>query len=148
MKVLQVSAEIYPLLKTGGLADVAGALPAALNARGCDVRVLLPGFVTVLADMQDVRTLPELTVPWGERVLVRCAWLASLNLTAYVIDAPSMYCRNGGPYEDDQRQPYADNGRRFALLGFAAAQLALGLDDQWQPQVVHSHDWQAAFAPA
>ncbi len=148
MKVLQVSAEIYPLLKTGGLADVAGALPAALNARGCDVRVLLPGFVTVLADMQDVRTLPELTVPWGERVLVRCAWLASLNLTAYVIDAPSMYCRNGGPYEDDQRQPYADNGRRFALLGFAAAQLALGLDDQWQPQVVHSHDWHAALAPA
>ncbi len=148
MKVLQVSAEIYPLLKTGGLADVAGALPAALNARGGEVRVLLPGFAAVLADLRDVRTLSELVAPWGERAPVRCGWLASLNLTAYVIDAPHLYCRSGGPYENDQRQPYADNHLRFALLGFAAAQLALGLDGQWQPEIVHSHDWHAALAPA
>ena len=65
MKVLQVSAEIYPLLKTGGLADIAGALPAALNAVGCDVRVLLPGFAPILADLQDARMLVRADRPVG-----------------------------------------------------------------------------------
>jgi starch synthase len=148
MKVLQVSAEIFPLLKTGGLADIAGALPVALNAAGCDVRVLLPGFAGILSDLQDADTLCELTAPWGERVSLRYGRLASLDLTAYVIDAPQLYCRPGNPYEDEQRQPHADNHRRFALLGFAAACLADGLDAGWQPQVVHSHDWHAALAPA
>ena len=65
-----------------------------------------------------------------------------------MIDVPQMYCRPGSPYEDAQRQPYADNHRRFALLGFVAAQLAQGLDPDWQPQLVHCHDWHAGLAPA
>jgi starch synthase len=148
MKVLQVSAEIFPLLKTGGLADVAGALPAALNAAGGDVRLLLPGFAAVLADLQDVQASMELTAPWGQTIQLRRGHLASLSLMAYVIDAPQLYCRPGGPYEDAQRLAHADNHRRFALLGFAAAELACGLDADWQPEVVHSHDWHAALASA
>jgi starch synthase len=148
MKVLQVSAEIYPLVKTGGLADIAGALPGALRTVGCDPRVLLPGFPAILADLKDAKNLCELIAPWGDRVLVRCGRLATLGLTAYVIDAPQMYCRPGSPYEDAQRQPYADNHRRFALLGFVAAQLAQGLDSDWQPELVHCHDWHAGLAPA
>lgn len=148
MKVLQVSAEIFPLLKTGGLADVAGALPTALKAAGGDVRVLLPGFAAVMADLQDVQASMELTAPWGQRIKLRRARLASLDLVAYVIDAPQLYCRPGGPYEDVQRRAHADNHRRFALLGFAAAELACGLDTDWQPEVVHSHDWHAALAGA
>lgn len=148
MKVLQVSAEIYPLVKTGGLADIAGALPAALRTVGCDPRVLLPGFATILADLQDATTLCELEAPWGERVALRCGTLATLGLSAYVIDAPQLYCRPGSPYEDAQRQPYPDNHRRFALLGFVAARLAQGLDPDWQPQLVHCHDWHAGLAPA
>ncbi|MFZ4480883.1 MAG: glycogen synthase GlgA [Rhodoferax sp.] len=148
MKVLQASAEIFPLLKTGGLADIAGALPAALNAAGCEVRALLPGFSTILADLQDVQACLELTAPWGETVLLRLGRLASLDLMAYVIDAPQLYCRPGGPYEDARRRPHADNHRRFALLGFAAAELACGMDADWQPRVVHSHDWHAALANA
>jgi len=148
MNVLQVSAEIFPLLKTGGLADVAGALPLALNAVGCDVRVLLPGFAAILADMKDDVVLAQLTAPWGEPVLVRRGTLASLHLQAYVIDVPALYGRAGTPYEDTQRQPYYDNDRRFALLGWVAARLASGLDGQWQPRVVHSHDWHAALAGA
>ncbi len=146
MNVLQVSAEIFPLLKTGGLADIAGALPGALKAAGCDARVLLPGFATIMADLQDSSLLVEMYAPWGERFAVRQGHLASLNLTAYVIDAPSLYWRHGSPYEDAQRQPYTDNYRRFALLGWVAARLAGGLDPFWQPRVVHSHDWHAAMA--
>ncbi len=148
MNVLQVSAEIFPLLKTGGLADIAGALPAALNAAGCEVRVLLPGFAPILADLQSVEVLAELTAPWGERVVLRHGVLASLGLRAYVIDAPHLYVRAGTPYEDAQRQPYHDNHLRFALLGWVAARLACGLDAHWQPAVVHSHDWHAALTSA
>jgi starch synthase len=148
LKVLQVSAEIYPLVKTGGLADIAGALPAALRTVGCEPRVLLPGFSPILADLQDAKTLCELVAPWGDRVLVRSGTLATLGLGAYVIDVPQMYCRPGSPYEDEQRQPYADNHRRFALLGFVAAQLAQGLDRDWQPELVHCHDWHAGLAPS
>jgi starch synthase len=68
MNVLQVTAEIFPLLKTGGLADVAGALPAALNQVGCDVRVLLPGFDPIMADLQSPTLLARLTTPWGGKV--------------------------------------------------------------------------------
>ncbi len=148
MNVLQVSAEIFPLLKTGGLADIAGALPGALNAAGCDVRVLLPGFAPILADLQSASDLGELSAPWGERVRLRQGVLATLGIRAYVIDAPQLYLRPGTPYEDAQRQPFHDNHRRFALLGWVAAQLACALDAQWLPSVVHSHDWHAALTSA
>jgi starch synthase len=148
MNVLQVSAEIFPLLKTGGLADIAGALPAALKAVGCDARVLLPGFAPIMADLQNSAVLAELHAPWGERVAVRLGYLASLQVMAYVIDSASLYLRHGSPYEDSHRQPYPDNYRRFALLGWVGARLANGLDTQWQPHVIHSHDWHAAMVSA
>ena len=148
MNVLQVSAEIFPLLKTGGLADIAGALPAALRAAGAGPRLLLPGFPAILADLKSSEPVADVATPWGDVVQLRRGHLAALDTTAYVIDAPALYDRPGNPYEDAQRQPYADNHRRFALLGLVAARLALGLDAAWQPQVLHCHDWHAALAPA
>jgi starch synthase len=151
MRVLQVSAELFPLLKTGGLADIAGALPLALMAAGQDVRVLLPGFPAIVAGVADAVTVAEFAAPWGERVNLRFGRIpvnGSGGIPAYVIDAPMLYDRPGNPYEDAGRQPYGDNHRRFALLGWAAAQLAQGLDPAWQPEMVHAHDWHAALAPA
>lgn len=149
MRVLQVSAEIFPLLKTGGLADVAGALPAALAAAGAEVRVLLPGFPALLAGLRDQVTVAEFTAPWGEAATLRYGRLPALgDLKAYVVDAPALYDRPGNPYQDAHGHAYGDNHRRFALLGWAAARLAEGLDGFWSPQVVHSHDWHAALANA
>jgi starch synthase len=151
MRILQVSAELFPLLKTGGLADVAGALPQALLAAEQDVRVLLPGFPAIRDGVADSLQVAELEAPWGERVRLRLGRIrteGAPDLRAYWIDAPWLYARPGNPYEDAQRQPYGDNHRRFALLGFAAARIAHGLDPAWQPQVVHAHDWHAALAPA
>jgi starch synthase len=151
MRVLQVSAELFPLLKTGGLADVAGALPLALAAAGQEVRVLLPGFPAILGGVTGLAPLAEFAAPWGERARLCRAHVpvaGTAGLEAYVIDAPALYDRPGNPYEDAQRQPYADNHRRFALLGWTAAQLAQGLDAGWQPEVLHAHDWHAALAPA
>ena len=154
MRILQVSAELFPLLKTGGLADVAGALPAALAAAGEDVRVLLPGFPAIVAGLTGLVSVAEFSAPRGDRASLLRGRLPIPGvppdhaLHAYVIDAPALYDRPGNPYEDNHRQPYGDNHRRFALLGWAAARLAQGLDPQWQPEVVHAHDWHAALAPA
>lgn len=153
MRVLQISAEIFPLLKTGGLADVTGALPAALHAAGADMRALLPGFPDILAGLDDTSSVGKFSMPWGEMIEVRHGTLPAVRagdapLHAYVLDAPALFDRPGNPYEDAERRPYADNYRRFAALGWAAAHLAHGLDGSWSPQVVHGHDWHAGLAPA
>lgn len=153
MRILQLSAEIFPLLKTGGLADVVGALPAALHAAGCDVRVLLPGFPAVMDGCEQAVALGQFVAPWGETLHVQFGELPAVPgvdgpLNAYVIDAPGLFGRPGNPYEDTQRRPYADNARRFAALGWAAAHLAHGLDPHWSPDIVHGHDWHAGLASA
>lgn len=151
MRILQVSAELFPLLKTGGLADIAGALPLALTAAGQDARVLLPGFPAIVAGVRDLAPVASFEAPWGEGFGLRLGHIdidGTPGIAAYVIDAPALYGRPGNPYEDASRQPYGDNHRRFALLGWAAAQLAQSIDPQWHPEVVHAHDWHAALAPA
>ena len=149
MRVLQVCAEIFPLLKTGGLADVAGALPAALRAQGEDVRVLLPGFAPILAGLEAPALVAEFVSPF-DAAPVRLLYgpLKGCDCDGYVIDAPQFYQRPGGPYADERQQAYPDNHRRFALLGWVAAALAEGLDSYWQAELVHAHDWHAALAPA
>jgi len=141
------------LLKTGGLADVAGALPAALGAQGCAVRALLPGFPAVVAGLRAPAKVGSFTTPWGEGVEVVLGELPGLGtaggaLQAYVLIAQGLYDRPGNPYHDAQHNPYADNHRRFAALAWGAAHLAYGLDAGWSPQLVHCHDWHAGLAPA
>ena len=153
MRILQVSAELFPLLKTGGLADVAGALPAALGAQGCAVRALLPGFPAVVAGLHAPHKVGSFTTPWGEGVDIVLGELPGLGtaggaLQAYVLMAPGLYDRPGNPYHDAQHNPYADNHRRFAALAWGAAHLAYGLDAGWSPQLVHCHDWHAGLTPA
>ena len=154
LRLLQVSAEIFPLLKTGGLADIAGALPAALATAGCDARVLLPGFPAIRDGLRDGLPIGQFSLPWGETVRVLHGTLPAVPgaeggpVHAYVLDAPGLYDRPGNPYEDAQRRPYTDNHRRFAALGWGAAHLARGLDPAWAPQLVHGHDWHAGLAAA
>ena len=152
MRILQVCAEIFPLLKTGGLADVAGALPPALQRRGHEVRVLLPGFDAILAGLEDAVVVCDLYPPaglsWGAgRSRLLYGRLPAAEVEAYVIDAPGFYARPGGPYADAQQQAYGDNHLRFGLLGWVAAELAQGLDPYWSPAVLHAHDWHAGLAP-
>jgi starch synthase len=155
MRILQVSAEYYPLLKTGGLADVTGALPQALRAQGCDVRALLPGFPAVMAGLGPTQVVGSFQAPWGDTLRVLEAGLPVQGgaagqppVMAYVVDAPGLLDRPGNPYEDSAKQPYADNHRRFAALAWTAAHLAQGLDTRWRPQLVHGHDWHAGLVHA
>ena len=144
MKVLQVCAEFFPLLKTGGLADVCGALPRALGARGCDVRVVMPAFPAIRAGVPDaVPVATAFALPGGATLLRGTLPEGS---TCYLIDAP-MYAHGKNPYVDDDGILHADSHRRFALLGRVAAMLAEGLDRGWRPQILHCHDWHAGLAP-
>ncbi|MBS1155957.1 MAG: glycogen synthase [Proteobacteria bacterium] len=146
MRILHVCSELYPLLKTGGLADVAGALPLALNRQGADTRVLLPGFPAILAGFHSAAEVVRLQTFAGPARLL--FGHTEDGVALYVIDAPQLYERIGNPYHDAQQEAYADNYLRFALLGWVAAQLAGGLDGWWRPEVVHGHDWHAGLMPA
>ncbi|MDQ7977833.1 glycogen synthase GlgA [Paraburkholderia sp. SARCC-3016] len=149
IRALHVASELYPLLKTGGLADVTGALPPALIELGADVRVLLPGFPSVLAGLADLKPVARLERTFGAReATLEQGTLAANGVIVYVLRADAFYERPGNPYLDAQHVPYGDNAQRFALLGWCAAQLAQHLDPAWAPQIVHAHDWHAGLAPA
>ena len=150
MRVLHAGAEIFPLVKTGGLADVLGALPQALAAAGADVRLLLPGLPAILQGLAHQRDVCSMGAMFGAaRVTLRFGILAHSGVAAYVVDAPYLYQRPGNPYLAPDGGEWPDNAQRFALLGWVAAHLASGeLDGDWTPDVLNLHDWHAAMACA
>jgi starch synthase len=145
LRVLSVASEAYPLIKTGGLADVVGALPMALAPYDVRMTTLLPGYPAVVQrlGMGDVLHTYQDLLGVGAR-LVRHRFD---DLDLLILDAPDLYDRNGGPYLDPAGQDWADNWRRFAALSRCAADLAGGLVDGFTPDLVHAHDWQAALTP-
>ncbi|MGC6377878.1 glycogen synthase GlgA [Bisgaard Taxon 45] len=145
MKVLHACSELYPLLKTGGLADVMGALPFAQKEIGIDTRIVLPAYPTIKAGIPETTVVSEFDNFAGHIVL---RYGEYKGLGVYLIDAPHLYQREGNPYHDQWYNDYADNYKRFALLGWVAAELATGLDSWWQADVVHAHDWHAGLASA
>ena len=150
MKVLHVAAEVFPLVKTGGLADVLAALPVVQAQQGADVRLLLPGLPAMMEAVQGARTVIDIGSCFGAlRVRLLLGRMPGSNLPVYLIDAPYLYRRGGSPYQDSQGEEWADNLQRFALLGWVAAHLAAeDADPQWAPDIVHAHDWHAAMACA
>lgn len=149
MRVLHVCSEIFPLLKTGGLADVAGALPLALEALGCENRVLVPGFPAIINGILDKNFLMAIPPRFGaHKISLFTGIIPGSGTYVYVIDAPGLYDREGNPYTDKHNNSYPDNYLRFALLGYIAMQLAKGIDKLWKAQVVHGHDWHAGLAAA
>ncbi len=147
MKVLHVASEMFPLLKTGGLADVIGALPYAQLRSELDVRVLLPAYPAVMSTLSDKdNQLVASFDTFAGQVNLRYIQYAGLGL--YLLDAPHLFSRQGNPYHDANYRDYADNFLRFALLGYVGAEIASGRDDWWRPDVVHAHDWHAGLTCA
>lgn len=148
IRVLQVSAELFPWLKTGGLADVAGALPVALAAQDVEMRALVPGFSAFLKALVSRQELSSGWTPWGDFLQIdRVVVDSDRPFCLYLIIAPALYERAGTPYEGEDGDAFSDNHRRFASLCWAAKMLADGLDADWQPSLVHAHDWHAALTP-
>lgn len=145
MKVLHVCSELYPLLKTGGLADVMGALPFAQKDIGIDARILLPAYPAISAGISNTVVVAEFENFAGHIVL---RYGEYKGLGVYLIDAPHLYARAGNPYHDQNYNDYPDNYKRFALLGWIGAELTAGLDSWWWAEVVHAHDWHAGLTSA
>ena len=133
-------------MKTGGLADVTGALPGALKSHGVDMRTLVPGYKRVIAALTAIEPVYHYTSLFGGEATILSAKAGELNL--YVLDAPHLYDRDGGPYGDATGKDWSDNWMRFAALSKAAAEIASGVIPDFVPDIVHAHDWQAALTPA
>jgi starch synthase len=145
MRVLSVVSEIYPLIKTGGLADVAGALPVALKVAGIDTRTLVPGYPSVMAALERAECLFERPV-FGGAARLLAGSTGALDL--FVLDASHLFARPGNPYLSSDGKDWPDNGLRFAALAQMACQIGIGAVPPFVPDVVHAHDWQAALTPA
>lgn len=146
LRVLSVASEAVPLIKTGGLADVAGALPGALAPHGVAVTTLLPGYPAVMQAIGKGRTIHTYPALLGEPARIVATKLGEHPLL--VLDAPAYFARDGGPYADPGGNDWADNWRRFAAFGRAAADLAGGVIKRQRFDLIHAHDWQAAMALA
>ena len=145
MRVLSVAAEAFPLIKTGGLADVVGALPAALAREEIGMRTLLPGYPVVLDALRDEATVHAIAHLHGGPARILSGRAAGLDL--FVLHAPHLYARPGGPYGGPDGE-WPDNGLRFAALAQAGAIIGRGAVDTFVPDVVQAHDWHAGLLPA
>lgn len=147
MRILFAASEAYPLIKTGGLADVAGSLCRALVNGGEDLRLVLPAYGEIKGKLARHNTLLQTTLD-GYPVSLLQTRLPGSRVTVWLIDCPPLFDRPGNPYVDAQHQAWPDNDRRFALFCRAIIMLA---NDQWglgwQPEVVHLNDWQTGLVP-
>ncbi len=144
-KILFVTSEVFPLIKTGGLADVSGSLPIALKALGHDVRILVPGYPKVLASapFDALETHPE------NAPRLMAAELPGSKVPVWAVIDEVYFGREGNPYLGPDGAPWPDNGARFAHFCRVGAEIALdrlGLD--FKPDIVHCNDWQTGLIPA
>lgn len=150
MRILFASSEAYPLIKTGGLADVSGSLPAALNRLDdLDARLLLPGYPSVMEQAKNLEFVTKLHfMPIVNEVRVLQGTMPDSGAIVYVIDCPSLFERSGNPYLSPTQQDWTDNPIRFAVLSKVAAVLASAYSPlDWKPDILHCNDWQTGLAP-
>lgn len=146
VRLLSVSAEMFPFVKTGGLGDVTGSLPHALAPYGVKVTTLLPGYPAVMAALQERRKLAYRPDILGHAATLWSGRARGLDLL--VFDAPSLFDRPGNPYLCPDGQDWPDNGIRFAAFSRMAADIAQGQVAAFQPDLVQAHDWQAGLVAA
>ena len=148
-KVLFATSEAYPLIKTGGLADVSGALPAALHTLGADIKILLPAYPAVRDKCRDAQLFAQLPNPFGTgNVEIWEAQLPESAVPVLIVAHDAYFNREGGPYQTPQGADWPDNALRFGLLSYVAAWLGSQYEGAWQPDIVHCNDWQTGLAPA
>jgi starch synthase len=148
LRVLFAASEVAPLSKTGGLADVAQALPAALHRLGHELKVVTPAYPGVSAAFPALRPVTEVELD-GLRLAILEGSLEAGAPPHWLVDCPELFGRAGSLYTDAAGQEYPDNARRFGLFSLLVARLALGRAGvDWRPDVVHLNDWHTGLAAA
>jgi starch synthase len=150
LRILMASSEAHPLIKTGGLADVAASLPATLRQLGHDARLIMPAYPRAARQLRDPKPLCDIKIP-GDRTAIHIleGQHPDHGLPVYLVDAPEYFAREGNPYTDLSGRDWGDNAERFLLFCrvialFAEGPPAIG----WRPDVLHGNDWQTGLAPA
>jgi starch synthase len=143
MKILSAASELFPLVKTGGLADVTGAMPAALAEHGVAVTSIVPGYPAVMAALDTAAPFHRYADLFGGPAQLLRGTAKGLDVIA--IDAPHLFDRAGNPYLGKDGKDWPDNAQRFAALARAAADVAGGINKRYRADVLHCHDWQAAL---
>lgn len=148
--ILFATSEIYPLIKTGGLADVAASLPRALIKLGENLRIFLPGYASVMkaAATTELKKLQTLVVD-GETITLWKTRLPNTKVVVWLMDVPAFSAREGNPYCGPDGNDWPDNAQRFGLFAKVARLIALnaaGLN--WPVDIVHCNDWQTGLIPA
>ncbi len=149
MDILYCSSEAYPLIKTGGLGDVSGSLPGALQELGNDVRLVLPAYPEVLEHAGPLSSIASLAVSGtAQPVQILKGQFPGSRVGLYLVDSPVHFRRPGNPYVRDDGSDWPDNAARFATFARAIVALALGeADPNWTPELVHCNDWQTGLVP-
>ncbi|MDP3008591.1 MAG: glycogen synthase GlgA [Methylococcales bacterium] len=146
-KILFVSSEVYPLIKTGGLADVCSSLPKALTELGQDIRIIIPNYPS-LKTVGDVHFLCSLRID-NHPINILETRIPDSPVVAWLVDCPELFNTTGNPYLDEQGLPWANNAERFALFCRVAVEVAMDkVNRNWKPDIVHCNDWQSGLVPA
>lgn len=149
-KILFAASEVYPFIKTGGLADVSSSLPRALLKRGHDIKIILPAYASVLAKAKDagIKKIGELSIT-GQSIILWQTRLPGSRVTVLLVDIPQFSMRDGNPYCGPDGSDWSDNHWRFFVFAKVAEAIALNKANlDWQPDVVHCNDWQTGLIPA
>ena len=150
MKVLFAASEIHPLIKTGGLADVAGSLPIALRNKGIDVKLIMPAYTGMVDKVGAITNTTNLGDPFGvgDLILLETS-LPNSDIPMYLVQCKSLFERDAGPYLDSYGYDYNDNHIRFAAFSWVCAFITqYGCVLNWQPDLLHLNDWQTGLAAA
>lgn len=152
MRVLFATSEAYPLIKTGGLADVSGALPKAIQQLpkfDGDIKLLMPGFSAVLAKLKNISTIADIQV-LNQACSIITGTMPDSDLEVIVVKNAQLYERSGGPYSDETGKDWLDNPLRFGVLSRVASLLCSAQSPlpNWIPDLIHCNDWQTGLAPA
>lgn len=171
-KILFATSEVFPVIKTGGLADVSGSLPAAIKTLRRDIKIIIPAYrdalralsgqtLTPIASFNPSQFIPKKLDPEQlnpdtpapatikTNITILQTQLPGSTVPLWLVDSPEHFDRPGNPYLDEDGQDWPDNAERFALFCRVIEHIALGCDElNWAPDVVHCNDWQTGLVPA
>jgi len=146
-KILFVTSEAHPLIKTGGLADVCGSLPKALVELSQDIRLIIPNY-QALETTENVRFLFSLRVD-NRNINILETTMPDSQVIVWLVDYPTYFNYPGNPYVDEQGQPWLNNAERFGLFCRIVVEVAMDrVHQDWKPDIVHCNDWQTGLVPA
>jgi starch synthase len=146
-RVLYATSEVFPLIKTGGLADVSGSLPQALFNIKEDVRIIMPAYAEVMDQITRYVCMARIKMPAGE-VRILMTQLPESHVKVWLVDFPGYFDRPGNPYLAKDGKPWEDNANRFALFCEVVVEIAMQRTKlKWKPDIVHCNDWQTGLIP-